>query len=44
MMATRYVITGTRVGAGVAETMQVLGRETCLRRLEVHMSNAKYGP
>ncbi|CAO3684849.1 unnamed protein product [Umbelopsis vinacea] len=40
MMATRYVITGTRVGAGVAETMQVLGRETCLRRLEVHMSNA----
>ncbi|GAB5592667.1 hypothetical protein Unana1_07567 [Umbelopsis nana] len=38
MMATRYIITGTRVGAGVAETMEVLGRETCLRRLETQIS------
>lgn len=38
MMATRYIITGTRVGAGVAETMEVLGRETCLRRLEAQIS------
>ncbi|KAI8576956.1 hypothetical protein K450DRAFT_254413 [Umbelopsis ramanniana AG] len=38
MMATRYIVTGTRVGAGVAETMEVLGRETCLRRLQEQIS------
>jgi glutamyl-tRNA synthetase len=38
MMATRYIVTGTRVGAGVAETMEVLGRDTCLRRLQEQIS------
>ncbi|KAI9032549.1 glutamyl-tRNA synthetase [Phycomyces nitens] len=33
MMAMRYAVTGTRVGAGVAETMEVLGRRVCLDRL-----------
>ncbi|SAM08104.1 hypothetical protein [Absidia glauca] len=33
MMALRYVMTGTKVGAGVAETMHTLGRTTCLSRL-----------
>ncbi|KAI8889990.1 glutamyl-tRNA synthetase [Backusella circina FSU 941] len=33
MMALRYSVTGSRVGAGVAETMQVLGKETVLDRL-----------
>ncbi|KAL0089188.1 glutamyl-tRNA synthetase [Phycomyces blakesleeanus] len=33
MMAMRYAVTGTRVGAGVAETMEVLGRPVCLNRL-----------
>lgn len=33
MMALRYVMTGTKVGAGVAETMHTLGRATCLSRL-----------
>ncbi|KAI8364334.1 glutamyl-tRNA synthetase [Choanephora cucurbitarum] len=33
MMALRYAITGSRVGAGVAETIQVLGKDTVLRRL-----------
>lgn len=34
MMATRYAVTGLKVGAGVAETMDVLGKEVCLRRME----------
>lgn len=34
MMALRYKITGSRVGAGVAETIQVLGKDTTVRRLE----------
>ncbi|RUS23836.1 hypothetical protein BC938DRAFT_474546 [Jimgerdemannia flammicorona] len=34
MMVTRYAVTGIKIGAGVAETMEVLGRETCLRRME----------
>ncbi|KAI8329454.1 glutamyl-tRNA synthetase [Chlamydoabsidia padenii] len=33
MMALRYVMTGTKVGAGVAETMYTLGHDTCLARL-----------
>jgi glutamyl-tRNA synthetase len=33
MMALRYYVTGSRVGAGVAETMQVLGKETVMNRL-----------
>ncbi|KAG2206869.1 hypothetical protein INT47_007626 [Mucor saturninus] len=33
MMALRYKVTGSRVGAGVAETIQVLGRETVMERL-----------
>ncbi|KAG0175512.1 Glutamyl-tRNA synthetase [Apophysomyces sp. BC1034] len=33
MMAFRYAVTGSRVGAGVAETMQVLGLSTCSSRL-----------
>ena len=33
MMALRYAVTGSRVGAGVAETIQVLGKDTVLRRL-----------
>ncbi|KAI8084447.1 glutamyl-tRNA synthetase [Halteromyces radiatus] len=34
MMALRYVMTGTKVGAGVAETMHTLGQITCIDRLE----------
>ncbi|OBZ86939.1 Glutamate--tRNA ligase [Choanephora cucurbitarum] len=34
MMALRYAVTGSRVGAGVAETIQVLGKDTVLRRLQ----------
>lgn len=34
MMALRYAITGSRVGAGVAETIQALGRDTVLHRLQ----------
>ncbi|KAG1057440.1 hypothetical protein G6F46_005171 [Rhizopus delemar] len=33
MMALRYAITGSKVGAGVGETMQVLGKQTVLERL-----------
>lgn len=33
MMALRYKVTGSRVGAGVAETIQVLGRDTVMERL-----------
>ncbi|KAI9473798.1 MAG: glutamyl-tRNA synthetase [Benjaminiella poitrasii] len=33
MMALRYIITGTKVGAGVAETIEVLGKETVMNRL-----------
>lgn len=33
MMALRYKVTGSRVGAGVAETIQVLGRDTVMDRL-----------
>ncbi|GAA5795598.1 hypothetical protein HPULCUR_000959 [Helicostylum pulchrum] len=33
MMALRFKVTGSRVGAGVAETMQVLGRDTVMSRL-----------
>lgn len=39
MMATRYAITATKVGAGVADTMEVLGRDTCLNRLKVHIES-----
>ncbi|CAM0137276.1 Glutamate--tRNA ligase mitochondrial [Umbelopsis sp. WA50703] len=39
MMATRYAITATKVGAGVAETMEVLGRDTCLNRLQLHIES-----
>ena len=34
IMALRYKITGSRVGAGVAETIQVLGKNTTINRLE----------
>ncbi|KAL1917161.1 uncharacterized protein VTP21DRAFT_4817 [Calcarisporiella thermophila] len=34
MMALRYVITGVKVGAGIADTMAVIGREECLQRME----------
>ncbi|KAI8990920.1 glutamyl-tRNA synthetase [Mycotypha africana] len=34
MMAIRYCITGTQVGAGIAETMETLGRETVSQRLQ----------
>lgn len=34
MQALRYKLTGTMVGAGVPETMQVLGKEVVLRRLK----------
>ncbi|CAO0789497.1 unnamed protein product [Mucor circinelloides] len=34
MMALRYKITGSRVGAGVAETIQVIGKDTTIHRLE----------
>lgn len=33
MMALRFKVTGSRVGAGVVETMQVLGRDTVMSRL-----------
>jgi glutamyl/glutaminyl-tRNA synthetase len=33
MMALRYQVTGSRVGAGVAETIEVLGRDTVMQRL-----------
>ncbi|CAO3702721.1 unnamed protein product [Rhizopus stolonifer] len=33
MMALRYTITGSKVGAGVAETMATLGKRTVLSRL-----------
>lgn len=33
MMALRYAISGSKVGAGVGETMQVLGKQTVLERL-----------
>lgn len=33
MMALRYKVTGSKVGAGVAETMQVLGKDTVMKRL-----------
>ncbi|KAI8384338.1 glutamyl-tRNA synthetase [Radiomyces spectabilis] len=33
MMAMRYAVTGTQVGAGVADTMAVLGRQTCIDRI-----------
>ncbi|KAI9274195.1 glutamyl-tRNA synthetase [Sporodiniella umbellata] len=33
MMALRYAVTGSKVGAGVAETMSTLGRDTVLSRL-----------
>ncbi|KAF7726470.1 Glutamyl-tRNA synthetase [Apophysomyces ossiformis] len=33
MMSLRYAVTGSRVGAGVAETMQVLGLATCSNRI-----------
>ncbi|KAI8053682.1 glutamyl-tRNA synthetase [Gilbertella persicaria] len=36
MMAIRYAVTGSRVGAGVAETIEVLGKETVLKRLQNH--------
>ncbi|CAO3596995.1 unnamed protein product [Absidia cylindrospora] len=35
MMVLRYVMTGTKVGAGVAETMHTLGKDTCLNRLSM---------
>ncbi|PHZ09221.1 glutamate--tRNA ligase [Rhizopus microsporus ATCC 52813] len=36
MMALRYFLTGSRVGAGVAETMEVLGKDTVMQRLGIH--------
>ncbi|OZJ04638.1 hypothetical protein BZG36_02025 [Bifiguratus adelaidae] len=33
MMALRYLITGTKVGAGVIETMEMLGRDEVMDRL-----------
>lgn len=33
MMALRYTLTGSKVGAGVAETMTTLGKRTVLSRL-----------
>ncbi|RIA99073.1 glutamyl-tRNA synthetase [Glomus cerebriforme] len=33
LMSLRYIITGIRVGAGVAETMKTIGKETCLNRI-----------
>ncbi|KAI8980369.1 glutamyl-tRNA synthetase [Pilobolus umbonatus] len=33
MMALRYMTTGSKVGAGVAETMETLGKETVMNRL-----------
>ncbi|CAO3618728.1 unnamed protein product [Mucor hiemalis] len=35
MMALRYKVTGSKVGAGVAETMQVLGKDTVMKRLDL---------
>lgn len=35
MMALRYKVTGSRVGAGVAETIQVLGKDTVMKRLNL---------
>ena len=32
-MPTRYLITGTTIGAGMPETMFALGKDTCIRRL-----------
>ncbi|CAB4436481.1 unnamed protein product [Rhizophagus irregularis] len=33
LMSLRYIITGIKVGAGVAETMKTIGKETCLKRI-----------
>ncbi|CAG8561226.1 15023_t:CDS:10 [Funneliformis caledonium] len=33
MMTLRYIITGIKVGAGVAETMKTIGKEACLKRI-----------
>jgi glutamyl/glutaminyl-tRNA synthetase len=33
MMALRYKVTGSRVGAGVAETIELLGKDTVMERL-----------
>ncbi|KAI8063865.1 glutamyl-tRNA synthetase [Gongronella butleri] len=43
MMALRYVMTGTNVGAGVAETMHTLGHRVCVDRLAALASNASNG-
>ncbi|KNE69649.1 glutamate-tRNA ligase [Allomyces macrogynus ATCC 38327] len=37
MVALRYMVTATRVGAGIADTMAVLGREVVERRVAVHV-------
>lgn len=37
MMALRYTVTGSKVGAGVAETIQVLGKDTVIHRLKQHL-------
>lgn len=37
MMALRYTVTGSRVGAGVAETIEVLGKETVISRLSQYL-------
>lgn len=34
MMALRYKVTGSRVGAGVAETIEVLGKDAVMERLK----------
>lgn len=41
MMVLRYVMTGTKVGAGVAETMYTLGKPTCLDRLSIFIDSHK---
>lgn len=37
MMALRFTVTGSRVGAGVAETIEVLGKDTVIERLTHHL-------
>jgi glutamyl/glutaminyl-tRNA synthetase len=37
MMALRYTVTGSRVGAGVAETIETLGKDTVINRLNHHL-------
>lgn len=39
MMVLRYIMTGTKVGAGVAETMHTLGYQTCINRFNDFKKN-----